>query len=290
MKVAIVGPTGVLGRSLVPLLFKSGHTVRALALSPERAQALFPRLTHAIRCDLLGVSTSDLAAHLQGCDAAVHIATAIPRDPTAPNAWDTNTLLRTAGTRKLLDASLQAGVRRYLQQSITMAYPGHGDRWIAEETPLDNSPERADICGPVIEMEQMVRDTSPDALAWCILRGGQFVGKDTFQEDTIARLRSGDETVPCDGSNFVSLVNVADMARAIAAALNRAPPASTFNVVANPLRNADYLDRLAAAVGAPTPARDSSTFCPPSWRCSNTAAKEVLDWQPIHDPIPSRKV
>jgi nucleoside-diphosphate-sugar epimerase len=286
MKMAIVGPTGVLGRALVPLLLKRGHSVRALALSPARTRDLFPEVQEAMQCDLLHVTDAALGQMLEGCEAAVHIATAIPRDPTAPHAWDLTTRLRTEGTRKLLDASLQAGVRRYLQQSITMAYADHGGDWIDEETPLDTSPQRAEICQPVIVMEQMVRETLPDRLAWCILRAGMFVGRDTFQENTITRLHSGEEIVPCDGSNFVSLVNVADMANAIALALEQAPAGSTYNVVNEPRRNGDYLDRLAEAVGAPRPQRDPSLPCPPSWRCSNEAIRNALGWRPAQGVIP----
>ena len=37
MRIFIAGATGVLGRSLVPLLVQQGHTVRALVRSPEKA-------------------------------------------------------------------------------------------------------------------------------------------------------------------------------------------------------------------------------------------------------------
>lgn len=286
MKVAIVGPTGVLGRALVPLLLQQGYSVHALARSPEKVRKLFPQVTEIFECDLLAIPTEDLAPMLEGCDAVVHIATAIPRDFTAPHAMDVTNRLRTDGVRKLLDASLEVGVGRYIQQSITMAYPDHGDDWINEDMPLDTSPENAEICAPVIAMEQMVRDTSLDELEWCILRGGTFVGKGTFQEDRIERLRSVNEIVPCDGRNFTSLIHVADMASAIAATIDRALAGSVFNVVDEPLRNGEYLDRLADSIGAARPRRDMTAVCPPSWRCSNQAVKAKLLWQPLHGITP----
>ncbi len=142
MIVAVVGPTGVLGRALVPVLLQEGFTVRALALAPEKVRRLFPQVTEIFQCDLLSNPAGDLLPMLEGCEAAIHIATAIPRDFTAPHAMDTTNRLRTDGVRKLLDASLKAGVRRYIQQSITMAYPDHGDDWIGEEMSLDTSPAR----------------------------------------------------------------------------------------------------------------------------------------------------
>lgn len=286
MRVALVGPTGVLGRALVPLLMAKGFTVRLLARSAEKARRLFPEVAEVVECDLLAATAAELAFALLGCEAVAHIATAIPRDASAPDAWVANTRLRTEGVRKLLDGSLQAGAKRYLQQSITMAYADHGDEWITEDAPLDSAPQRAQVCGPVISMEGMVRDTPLEKLHWCILRGGSFVGKDTFQDDTIEGLRLGKTTVSCDGSNYVSFIHVDDIAAAFVAALERDPAGAVFNIVSEPLRQGDYLDRLAGSIGAPRPMRDASAPCPPSWRCSNQAARNKLSWLPRHSVIP----
>jgi 2-alkyl-3-oxoalkanoate reductase len=281
MRVFIAGATGVLGRSLVPLLVQQGHTVRALVRSPEKAPvAAGVELSQG---DLLSEETKKrLPALVSGCQAVLHIATAIPKEFGAPGAWDANTRLRIEGTRSLLSASLVAGVERYVQQSITLAYVDGGDRWLDESTPFDTSPARAGTSGPVIEMESMVRAVPLDRLAWCILRGGSFVGPGTAQESAIQRLHDGVERVPCDGSNYISPVNVADMAEAIVASLQHAPGGSIFNIVDEPLRQGDYLDRLAALVSAPPAPRDPAAPCPPSLRCSNAAARRALGWRPTH--------
>lgn len=286
MRVAVVGATGVLGRALVPLLLQQGYSVRALARSTAKARRLFPQVAETVECDLLSVTAAELSPMLAGCDAVAHIATAIPRDFAAPHAWDANTHLRTDGVRLLLEASLAAGVGRYVQQSITMAYPDHGDDWITEDAPLDSSPERAQVCAPVMTMEQMVRTTPLEQLQWCILRGGAFVGKDTFQAKVIEGLRLGKEIVPCEGGNFTSLIHVSDMATAVVAALEHASAGFVFNVVDEPIRYGEYLDRLADSIGVPRPGRDKAAICPPSWRCSNQAARARLRWQPIHSILP----
>lgn len=287
MRIALVGPTGVLGRALVPLLLERGHHVRALARTVAKVQELFPPQVDAVACDLLAPGIGDqLPAMLDGCDAIAHIATAIPADASAPDAWTANSQLRTIGVRLLLDAALAAGVINYVQQSITMAYPDCGDRWITEETPLDTAPERAGIAGTVIVMEGMVRAIRPEQMAWSILRGAIFVGPGTFQARAIEELRAGTATVACDGSNYVSLVHVNDMATAVAAALEQGPAQGVFNIVAEPLREGEYRDRLAAAAGAPRPRREAAIPCPPSWRCSNQAARKGLGWQPKWPVVP----
>ncbi|MBO0796011.1 MAG: NAD(P)-dependent oxidoreductase, partial [Ktedonobacteraceae bacterium] len=277
MKIFIAGATGVLGRALIPLLIQKGYFIRAIARTPEKVRDLELAGVETTLGDLLDYETArQLPELLHGCDAAIHIATAIPHDRDAVGAWETTTRLRIDGTRLLLRAALASQVKRYIQQSITMAYVDGGDSWLDEFTPLDTSPERAAICRPIITMEELVREVSPDQLQWCILRGGFFIGPETMQEQQIADLRAERLVVAGDGRNFLSLINVFDMASAVDAALEHAPASSTFNIVDQPIRNSDYLEQLAELVGAPRPHHDPRQPTPPSFRCDNQAAKRAL--------------
>jgi nucleoside-diphosphate-sugar epimerase len=282
MRVCVVGATGVVGRSLVPLLLGRGYDVLALARSPQRASPLSEAGAQVERFDLLEIGEAGrLSELLSGCSAVVHAATAIPRDLAAPGAWDDNTRLRTEGTRLTLEASLSAGVDVYLQQSITLTYPDGGERWLEEDTPFDTSPERAEVVVPVRVMETQVRSVDPGRLRWCVLRAGMLVGPGTAQEATIARLVAGKERVPGGGCGFLSLVHVVDFAAAIADALEHAPGGSVFNVVDEPVRQGEYLKRLARLVGAAPPPRGPSEEAgPPSQRSSNRRAREALGWRP----------
>ncbi len=287
MRIFVVGATGVLGRALLPLLQQQGHTIRTLVRSEEKVRTLQHTGIEAQQGDLLDQEIEPrLLEMLEGCDAAVHIATAIPGNMSAPGAWDTNTRLRVEGTQRLLQASLAAGVKKYIQQSITMAYPDGGDEWIYENTPLDASPSRAAINAPVIDMEDLVRDVAREQVQWCILRGGLFVGPGTGQEALLAKIRAGKSTVPCDGSSFLSPIHVADMADAVSKALVHAPAGTIYNVVDEPIRNGEYLTRLATLMNAPQPEQDYSQPCPTSWRCSNQAARAILGWEPTHSIWP----
>ncbi len=287
MRVAAVGATGVLGRALIPLLLEHDYAVRAIVRSPAKARQVMPSGIEIAEGDLLDPHIEQkLPTLLERCEAVLHIATAIPRDMSAPHAWDANTRLRTDGVRVLLEAALKAGAKQYLQQSIIMAYPDHGDEWITEDMPLDTSPERAEVNASVIAMEDLVRTLATDRLRWCILRGGRFVGPGTFEVNTIADLRHGTRVIAGTGQNFLSLIHVMDMASATAAALEHAPDRSIFNIVDEPWREGEYLDRLADALGVGRPARDEMKPTPPSWRCSNRAARSILHWSPTHDIIP----
>jgi nucleoside-diphosphate-sugar epimerase len=69
--------------------------------------------------------------------------------------------------------------------------------------------------------------------------------------------------------------------------LQSATAGSVFNIVAEPIRYGEYLDRLADALGIPHPPRESNLPTPPSWRCSNELARSVLGWNPKHSIIPT---
>jgi len=102
----------------------------------------------------------------------------------------------------------------------------------------------------------------------------------------VVDLRNGTRVVAGTGQNFVPMIHVADMASAVLAALTHAPNQSIFNVVDEPLREGDYLDRLADSIGVGRPPRNATLPTPPSWRCSNQAARSILHWSPTHPLIP----
>jgi nucleoside-diphosphate-sugar epimerase len=287
MRIFVFGATGVLGRALLPRLKLARHDICALARSSQQAQALQAAGIEATVGDGLQAETQQhLPELMKGCEAVIHIATAIPADLSNPGAWETTTRLRTIGTRHLLDAALQAGVSSYLQQSILMAYPDSGDAWLDEDQPLDTAQARPWISGAVIEMEQMVRAVPPDRLRWTILRGGQYVGPGTGQEKLLERLREGQVEIPGNGQRFLSPIHVADMAEAIALALESAPGASIYQIVDQPLRYRDYIMGLADRLHLPHPPYNASLPEEPSFRCSNQRAREQLGWRPQHSIWP----
>jgi len=273
MTVLVAGATGVLGRALIPRLLADRR--RVLAIARNASTADLPAEVEAIDVNLI---EDDLLELVHGCDAVIHIANPTPSEPSA------------FGTRRLLDAALASRVRRYVQQSTVMAYRDGGDAWLDEAAPLDDSPERAEICAPVIEMEEMIREVRPHVLAWTILRGGSFVGGGVGENTLIDQLRTGHATVAGDGSNYVSLINVADMASAVAAALESAPAGSTFNIVDEPLRYGDYVDALSDLIGVTRPRRAAELQLPPSWRCTNRAALATLGWMPRERIWPHRTI
>lgn len=280
MRIFIAGATGVYGQAVIPRLLDRGDTVVALARDVSRVGAIARPGVELVTGDLLDGNTEQLTAAMHGCEAVLHLATAIRPGATGTEGANTTAALRTAGTRHLLDAVLAAGVPAYLQQSITMGYIDGGETWLDEGTPFASTPGQVTAISSVVDMEEMVRALDPQRVRWCILRGSLFVGPGTMQDDVLERLRAGTQQVPGDGSNWISFIHVEDIAEATLAAIDRAPAGSVFNITDTPVRNGDYLDRLAALLGVPSPPRDAEAPHPRSHRCSNEAASRILGWQP----------
>ncbi len=280
MRVFAVGATGVVGRELVPLLLRCGHEVTVM--SPGGRLDTLPDGVRRVRASLLDEGVEPcLAQALSSMDALVNTATAMPRDLAAPGTWEENGRVRREGTRRLVRAARSAGVARFVQMSITMSYCDGGDSWLDESTPFDTSPERNVLVEPVVALEAAVGELPTSEVAWTILRGARFTGPGTIQDLQRGQLRLGTLAVPGDGRSFVSMVHVGDFADVVVAAVERTPAGAVLNVSDEPVRDGDYLDRLARIDGVPAPPRAPDRPPDlPSQRVDSGVTRRLLGWRP----------
>ncbi len=272
MRILVVGATGVLGRNVIPRLLERGHHVRAVARRAEQVEALQRLDVDALPGDIL--DEASLLAAAQGCDTALHLATAIPRAGQKAD-WSLNDRIRREGTRNLLAAAAQAGARRYLQQSIIFTYGDYGQQLIDESAPLQPAP----YLQSAADMEALVQASSLD---WCILRGGLFYGPGTGRvEDWRSRAQEGRLRLPGEGDALLSLIHVVDMARAVVLAVEQAPAGSIYQVVDDePVSYRALFGYIAAQLGAAAPTPGWSPVA--SQGCSNARIKAALGWVPAY--------
>lgn len=270
MRVFVVGATGVLGRQVLPRLVERGHSVVAVARHEEDVIRLRRLGIEAQVGDILDAAS--LRGPVRGCDVTLHLATAIPA-PGPHRDWSRNDRIRREGTRNLLAAAAEAGVRPYVQQSITFPYGDSGQRIITEEQPFPSPSTHSSA----VDMEAMVRASS---LEWVILRGGSFYGPGTGREDEWRRgAAQGTLVVPGDGSALLSLIRVEDMARAVVLAAEAAPAGATYNVVDDtPVSYGELYRYVAAQMLAPEPSTGGPEVA--SLGCSNAAIRHALGWEP----------
>jgi nucleoside-diphosphate-sugar epimerase len=138
MKVFVAGGTGAIGGHAVSALVRSGHQVTVLARTPEKAALLSKLGVRPVMASIF--DRGALKEAFVGQHAVVNLATAIP--PTTKfmqtKAWADNNRVRTEGSAAIVDAAVQAGVPRVVQESVSMIYRDRSDVWIDEDWPTDH--------------------------------------------------------------------------------------------------------------------------------------------------------
>ncbi len=286
MRVFVAGGTGAIGGHVIPALVGEGHTVSALARTPEKAATLQRQGATAVAVSIF--DRQALAKAFADHDAVANLTSAIP--PMSrfllARAWQANDRVRTEGSAAVVDAALDAGVGRLVQESVSMLYPHRGSAWIDEDVPIDVFPmARANVAA----------ETSADRFSAAggtgvVLRFGWFYGPGAAHSEQMlaqARRHIGMVLGPPDG--YLSSIHMTDGAAAVVAALGA--PAGTYNVVDDePLTKRDYAAALAAAAGRAMwvrgPGRaalllgDRLTSLTRSLRVSNGRFRSTTGWAP----------
>ncbi len=135
MKVAITGGTGLVGHNVAVLLAAKGHEVVLVARGRNKVHPMVPGAR------LMRLSLEDanaLAQAFAGCEAVVHCA-GINREL----GEQTYERVHIQGTRNVVAAARQAGVRKLVLLSFLRARPNcgsayHESKWAAEEIVRDS--------------------------------------------------------------------------------------------------------------------------------------------------------
>jgi nucleoside-diphosphate-sugar epimerase len=272
MNIFVAGGSGVVGRSLIPLLAAEGHTVSGTTRDPNKAKLLESLRAKPIIVDVFDRDGLFSAMQTARPDAVIHQLTDLTRLDFAATAR-----VRTEGTRNLVDAARAAGVRRMVTQSFWGVYvPGAG--LADEETPLYiDAPAPWDgIARPIANMERIV-DELPESV---VLRYGLFYGPGTaFDADgrTAERVRRGE--MPAN-DNVISFLHLEDAAISAQQALGWPPGA--YNIADDePAPTSEWLPQYAAEIGAPKPPRASGRD-PLLSRGVSTPKARARGWAPRH--------
>jgi UDP-glucose 4-epimerase len=136
MRVVVLGATGNVGTSVVSALAADPSVTSILGVA-RRLPGWHPDKT---TWKALDVATGDLAPHLRGADAVVHLAWLFQptRDPMT--TWRTNAL----GSLRVFEAVARAQVPVLVYASSVGAYsPGPKDRAVTEDWPTHGWPQAA---------------------------------------------------------------------------------------------------------------------------------------------------
>ena len=302
MRVFVAGATGAVGKRLVPLLVRAGHTVTGMTRTESKTAAIRSAGAEAVVADALDPAAVEKAVQRARPEVIVHELTAIPAEfdiRKFEEQFAATNLLRTRGTDNLLAAARAVGTRRFIAQSYAAwPYARVGGPVKSETDPFDTDPPKAmrDTLRAIQHVESAVQQASGmEAMEALVLRYGAFYGPGNAIGEGGAMLREVRKRhVPIigGGTGVWSFLHIDDAAQATLAAVQRGAP-GVYNIVDDePAPVSEWLPALALAVGAKPP------FRIPAWLgrlaigehgvvmmtqirgASNQKAKSELGWRP----------
>ena len=293
MRVLLAGASGAVGTPLTQQLIAAGHQVVGITRSQANAERLRSAGAEAVVADVLDREKLLTAVRDVRADAVMHQLTAFGTRNILQAIRGTNAL-RTTGTAHLLAAARAVGAHRFLTQSIVFGYGprDHGQHVITEDDPFGEPAPGLLGKGMAAIRSAEEQVFSAEEIEGIALRYGAFYGQDSGTRMISNLVRKHRLPVPSSGGGVVNFIYLEDAAAATVAALEKGSAGQAYNIVDDqPARWADYLDTLAAELGARRPWRVPAWLVRPipifhkimtaSMRVSNAKARRELGWAPV---------
>jgi nucleoside-diphosphate-sugar epimerase len=291
MRIFVAGATGAIGKYAVSALVAAGHEVTALARTDTKAEQL--RQQGAKPASISLFDREGLATQFKGQDAVANLTSALPPTHRAllRSAWEPNQQVRNEGSAAVVDAAIQAGISRLIQESVVMMYADGGADWITEGHPIDHFFTAQGNRAAEANAHRFAA-TGADAV---VLRFGLIYGRGAEHSEQImamARRHIGIQVGRPD--SYVSSIHLHDAATAVVAALDA--PADIYNVVDDrPVTAHDNTTAMADAVHTTAwlraPGRaalllgDRTTSLTRSLRVSKARLRETRIWIPQYPSV-----
>ena len=296
MRVLVAGASGVVGRSLLPVLVKAGYTVFGMNRSADKRGQVEAMGAEHIAADALDRQAVIGAMTRVRPDIVIHELTAIPQALDLrkfEQQFALTNRLRTEGTANLLEAALAAGARKFMAQSYAgWPYARVGGPVKTEDDPLDPNPP--DVFRTGLAAIRYLESSVPQAkgIEGVVLRYGAFYGPGTSGAWMLDQVRKHRLPIIGSGGAVWSFIHIDDVASATLAAVENAKP-GIYNIVDDdPAPVSVWIPELAKIVGAKPPMHV------PAWIArfmvgeagiimmteargsSNQKAKSTLGWTP----------
>jgi len=258
MRVLVTGATGFVGSHIVRALGEMGHQAVALHRASSRLDALAGVTYESALGDVTDLDS--LRAAAAGCDWVLHVA-------AVAAYWRTDTAkmfeVNVGGTRNVLQAAREAGVKRVVFTSSAAAVGLRADGQLADETLPFNLPPDAFPYGyskalAEVECIQAVRDGQDVVIVnpVVVLGPGDL---NMISGDFILQMKRFSWTLPVPPGG-VAVIDVRDVARMHIAAARQGRTGERYILGAVNYPYADWFNLIADVVGVPRPG-----FPVPGW-------------------------
>lgn len=254
MRAFVTGGTGFLGRRIVRRLLDRGDEVVMLARDPSKAAEFSARGARVVVGDLSDVDA--FTNELRGCDVVYHAGARVVSHGT----WEEFVASTVLATEKLIDASLAAGVRRFVHVSSLGIFEIERDGiTVTENTDYDHNPGlRGHYTRSKIDADRIACAAARSGKPVVVVRPGRIYGPDHPQQPLFfGRVKKwfGKFLVVVSKPSYLTPIayveNAADAV--IAAGTRPGVEGSIFNVIDDPnLKQREYFRTIRGLDGCPS--------------------------------------
>lgn len=251
VKALVTGATGFVGSHVVRALVDAGHETRALKRATSNMAALGEVGGYEpVIGDIM--DPASLAVAMDGCDWVFHVA-------AVSDYWrksmDWMYEVNVQGTRNVLEAAQQAGVKRLVFTSSAAAIGFREDGFPADETVTFNQPARGfPYAHSKFLAEIEVLKATVKGLDCVIVNPAVVVGPgDLYKGSGSLLIEMKNGTVPGIPPGGATLIDVRDVARAHVAAAERGRVAERYILGAVDLSHKAWMTLVADIVGVQPP-------------------------------------
>lgn len=271
MRVFITGASGFVGGATVPHLVEAGHEVVAMSRRDASDAAIEAAGAEPVRCSLQDVTSADIGE----VDVVIHGA-AFVEDWGPPQAWHE---INVDGTRRLLEASREAGAKRFVHIGTEAALVRGQDLDGVDETyPLaPDSPYP--YCATKAKAEALVREANDDDFETIVLRPRLIWGPgDTTLLPEIVRMVETGQWRWIDGGRArTSTTHIDNLVHAIDLALTEGTPGEAYFILDDgEVTMREMITRMAATRDVTLPDRSI-----PGWVASAFAWTAETLWRAL---------
>lgn len=275
----VTGGTGFVGSHVVRALNAAGHAARVLHRSTSRLDALAGLRYEPAIGDML--DRDSLRAACAGCDWVFHLAAVADYWRADPQRLFTANV---EGTRCVLEAAKEAGVRRVVFTSSAAAVGLRADGKPADEsTPFNLSPERFPYGYSKAQAEGVAHEAVTNGQDVVIVNPVIVMGPGDLNMISGSFLkevrRFGWATTVTSGG--VSVTDVRDVARWHLAAAERGHTGERYLLGTANYSNREWLDMVAEVVGVARP----RVYIPGALLPPLAALIDVMRSLGIHTPV-----
>lgn len=251
----VTGATGLLGNNLVRALLAKDVTVRALVRSRDKAKQQFPSLSiELVEGDIN--QTETFAQQLAGVDIIFHTAAYFRNNYQGGKHWPQLYATNVVGTARLLEASYQAGVRRFVHTSSTAtlrAKPGE----LADESMLRDEREADDYQrSKILADREVLKFLEAHSDFWAAfvlpgwIHGPGDLGPTSAGQTVLDYLNRRRPGVPPGG---FSVVDARDVADGLIRVAERGKRGGRYIIAGRPMTMAEVFATLEKVSAIPSP-------------------------------------